>query len=48
MLMQRTLTIADIARELGYCSPQEFSAKFKRRTGKTPSDYRENLPENFF
>ena len=48
LLMQRTLTIADIARELGYCSPQEFAAKFRRRTGKSPSEYRENLPANYF
>ena len=46
--MQRTLTIADIARELGYCSQQEFAAKFRRRTGKSPSEYRENLPADYF
>ena len=28
--------------------PQEFAAKFRRRTGKSPSEYRENLPANYF
>lgn len=44
LLMQRSLTIADIAGVLGYCSPHEFSAKFKRRAGSTPF----RLPEKYY
>jgi bacterial regulatory helix-turn-helix proteins, araC family len=48
LLMQRSLMIADIAGVLGYCSPHEFSAKFKRRAGSTPSDYRKSITEGDF
>lgn len=40
LLLQKRLTISDIAYELGYCSPHEFSAKFKRKTGMTPTEFR--------
>ncbi len=40
LLLQRTLTVADISKELGYCSAQEFAAAFKRRNGMTPTEFR--------
>ncbi len=40
LLLRRTLAVADIAGELGYCSPQEFAAAFKRRNAMTPTEFR--------
>lgn len=40
LLMRKQMTISDIASELGYCSPYEFSAKFKQKTGMTPTEFR--------
>ncbi|NRA38542.1 MAG: helix-turn-helix domain-containing protein [Planctomycetes bacterium] len=40
LLQNSQLSIADIANELGYPSPYEFSAQFKRRMGMTASQFR--------
>jgi AraC family transcriptional regulator of arabinose operon len=40
LLQASTDTIADIAVQLGYPSPYEFSAQFRQRMGLTPSAYR--------
>ena len=40
LLNRPDLSIAEIAERLGYCSPYEFSAQFKRHLGCPPSDYR--------
>lgn len=40
LLLQKQLTVCDIAKELGYCSPHEFSARFKQKTGMTPTEFR--------
>lgn len=40
-------TINDIAESLGFKHPQHFSTMFKRRTGMTPTQYRQTLsPKN--
>ncbi len=43
LLNTRTLTIGEISAQLGYNSPYEFSAQFKRRFGISPRQYRQNL-----
>ncbi len=40
LLLRRNMTVADIAESLGYCSAHEFSAKFKLKTGMTPTEFR--------
>lgn len=40
LLLRRNMTVADIAESLGYCSAHEFSAKFKQKTGMTPTEFR--------
>ncbi len=40
LLARPELSIAEIARQLGYASPYEFSAQFKRHLGAPPSAYR--------
>lgn len=40
LLKNSQLSIADIAAELGYPSPYEFSAQFKRRMGMTATQFR--------
>lgn len=40
LLRRRNMTVADIAESLGYCSAHEFSAKFKQKTGMTPTEFR--------
>src|SRR5690606_35051848 len=42
MMMQETyLTISQIAFQLGYTDPHYFSNLFKKKTGMSPSQYRE-------
>jgi AraC-like DNA-binding protein len=41
LLMQKNTAITEISTFLGYCSPHEFSAKFKNHTGITPSAFRQ-------
>lgn len=40
LLCYSELPIEQIAKEVGYASPDNFSRIFKRKTGKTPSEYR--------
>ena len=40
LLMRSELSITEISRKLGYCSPYEFSAQFRRQVGVAPSKYR--------
>ena len=42
LISQDELSIAKIALTLGYSSQQIFSTQFKKETGKTPSEYRQN------
>ena len=40
LLRTTALSIADIAAEAGFGSPQAFSRVFKKETGQTPRNYR--------
>ncbi len=40
LLLQKNLSIAFIASELGYRTASEFSSHFKKTTGQTPSEFR--------
>jgi AraC family transcriptional regulator len=40
LLLESTLSIVDIALEVGYGSPSHFSQVFRRHTGVTPREYR--------
>jgi len=42
LIIQDELSLADIAMKLGYSSQQIFSTQFKKETGKTPSDYKQD------
>ena len=42
LITQDELSIAEIAMKLGYSSQQIFSTQFKKETGKTPSEYRQD------
>jgi len=46
LLNSESLTIADVAKQVGYTSPTAFTRAFKRETGLSPTDYR-NSP-NFW
>ncbi len=43
LLRTSTLSIADVAEEAGFGSPQAFSRIFKKKTGHTPRSYRQSL-----
>ena len=43
MLVHTDLDINQIAEELGYDDTSYFSRMFKKETGLTPSEFRENL-----
>ncbi len=43
LLNNEALTICDIAHEVGYSNQRYFSTVFKQVTGKTPTQYRQNL-----
>ncbi|MFV0531397.1 MAG: helix-turn-helix domain-containing protein [Flavobacteriales bacterium] len=42
LLMYGELTLSQISYELDYSSPQHLSGQFKKITGMTPSDFKEN------
>ena len=42
LIIQDEISIAEIALKLGYSSQQIFSTQFKKETGKTPSDYKQD------
>lgn len=44
MLQERCYNVSEIAWELGYSSPFEFSAQFKRCFGSAPSHFLDSLP----
>lgn len=44
LLINSALPIKVISEKVGFKNPYYFSACFKKKTGKTPSMYRENLP----
>ncbi len=46
LLRTSTLSIADVAEEAGFGSPQAFSRIFKKKTGHTPRSYRQSLHLN--
>jgi AraC family transcriptional regulator len=41
LLRNTTLSMADVAEQAGFGSPQAFSRTFKKETGQTPWDYRQ-------
>ncbi|WP_256352995.1 MULTISPECIES: helix-turn-helix domain-containing protein [unclassified Pseudomonas] len=41
LLLESTLSIVDIALEVGYGSPSHFAQVFRRHTGATPREYRQ-------
>lgn len=43
LLRNSSLSIADVAEEAGFGSPQAFSRVFKNETGQTPREYRNQL-----
>jgi AraC family transcriptional regulator len=43
LLVDRKMTVADVALELGFSGPSVFAATFRRATGQTPTDYRRAL-----
>jgi len=42
-MKERSLSIGDIARSVGYDNPLIFSKVFKKINGLSPSEYRNNL-----
>lgn len=46
MLGQSTLTIAEVAMEVGYANPANFSTEFKKFWGKSPTQLRNQSQEN--
>ena len=44
LISKTTLTLTEVAQQLGFASHAHFSTAFKRRTGRTPSDYRRSPP----
>ena len=49
LLMQRDIPVASIAHGTGFVSASHFSQVFRRHTGQTPSEYRNQhltYPEN--
>ena len=43
MMMDNSLTLSEIAYQLGYSSVQYLSAQFKKNTGYTVSEYKNQL-----
>ena len=43
MLLHSSMRVNEIASSLGFENPNYFNILFKRLTGKTPGNYRENL-----
>ena len=48
LLSSTTSPVTDIAAEVGYDDPKYFMRVFKRRTGLTPTQYREAFPARLF
>ena len=46
MMKERTLSIGDISRSVGYDNPLIFSKMFKKTNGVSPSDYRRSKSES--
>ncbi len=43
LIEQKTATVADVARTVGYADPFGFSAAFKRVRGSNPSEFRHTV-----
>jgi AraC family transcriptional regulator len=43
LLEAREMSITEIALEVGYETPSSFTARFRQRTGLTPSEFRRSL-----
>jgi len=43
LLAEPTLSVTDIALELGYSETSSFTVAFRKSTGRTPSGYRRRL-----
>ena len=43
-LRETKMTVEDIAFELGFSDPANFRHAFRRWTGKTPHEYRQEMP----
>lgn len=46
LLKKLELSIGDISRSVGYIDPLTFSKTFKKYSGYSPKQYRENLYKN--
>ena len=46
LLKKLELSIGDVSRSVGYIDPLTFSKTFKRYSGYSPKQYRENLYKN--
>jgi len=42
-LATQTVTVAEIARSLGFRTPSHFASTFRRMTGMTPTEYRTSV-----
>lgn len=43
LLLETSLSVKEIAAQLGFCDPFFFSRQFKQITGRTPSDFRTSM-----
>jgi AraC-like DNA-binding protein len=43
LLLQRKMSISEIAYEVGFKNPSSFTKSFKKHFGKSPSDYLNTL-----
>ena len=44
LLAETALSVAEIARRVGYENPNKFSSAFRAVTGMTPTEYRKGCP----
>src|SRR4051812_12223020 len=46
LLQTRSLTVRDVAHQVGYRQPAQFAKAFRRHHGAAPSDYRARRPDH--
>lgn len=46
LLMERSLSVKEVAERVGYARPLNFSAEFRKRFGVSPRAYRSLSPED--